>query len=178
MIHISRKLLHSKLGENWYCFLGRGSPYCPSDEDILEMTGFVPHRGRPTTDKQKAFHTFWALTLCQTTQSREAEKNILHVVLHERRKMKWIMQHLEVTLYQTHQDKEMNRNQDETSVQWMRDGLVQELKKWKITEIIWYLRETSYQTTLGAEKVKRIKKTQQLQRDKVQSSVTVEKDNY
>ena len=45
------------------------------------MTEFflpIAYRGRPAEDEQEAatrFHVFWALTLGQTTQSREAKKN-------------------------------------------------------------------------------------------------------
>ena len=43
----------------------------------IKRTGFEPHRDRPGADEQEAatrFHTFWPLTLCQTTQSGEVEK--------------------------------------------------------------------------------------------------------
>ena len=61
MIYVSRKLLKSKLKENWF-FL----PSPPSDEDIHKMTGFVHRRHKPVRDRDRGREqhvSWWAVCL-------------------------------------------------------------------------------------------------------------------
>ena len=146
------QLLETKLGQDRY-FLASPTT-TPQREDIHKIQGISPEKERAPQRECKLTTRFVSLrdlALCKTAQSGEAEKShiasldvIYSTTLWKKRKKTEIIQDLEIPLCQTCGDKEAKRNWDNM--------------------IFW--ESTFYQTTLGVEKEKWIKKTWRLKREK------------
>ena len=133
-MHCSRRRLLRRRVEFHVCTINK-SAHTKSLETYLmilvyKLAGFFPRGSRPEEHEKTAatrFHALWALTLSQTVQNVSFGSDV--VLPTENLIKKWkgtvIMQSLEVTLCQTHWDKEAKRN---------RDGLNFQIDRWEMGE--------------------------------------------